>query len=267
MDGIRDGIDQRLRGISSAVLHMMQGPQGRLPSGRRSQERDAEEIRRAKWKALGAILGLVGTAIGLVIAREALVSHPSVEAAFKDWNYPLEYSDPCVTNTGGIFWSMEYALGYDITNRGQLAVALRGVGTKEYAGVIKTGRDQVDLWVHLNFFGTREALDEWRRRNDAKDYFGSDPKNNLELSGPPINLEAGETKRIVLRADESMWIDPAMSPSELFALARDANWISNVVFDFSDGSSVTKQFHPFRPYQFFPERVALQPWEPCETNP
>lgn len=189
---------------------------------------------------------------------EMLVQH-----RFSFRNYIDDYKSPCMATTGNAIWNIEFAAAFDITNLGGRALSLVDI-QQPNNGKIETFHELTDATVRFDYFGTAEDFDVWYGDKLApSSSWIEQSREKFDFSGPPIKIEAGETRRLLLRGGEFVRIDSSLTPQDVHQVLYDVTWNSNLSFMFADGSIKDVVVRVIHPYQFEPRKVAIDPFEKC----
>lgn len=200
------------------------------------------------------------------IAQESQLPKPSVRHVFSFWNYGDEYQDPCQSSTGGIQWDIEYAMAFDITNLGGKAISLVDIQSDNYnRGKIETFHPSITASFRFDYFKTTQSFDEWfNDRSSPSIGWIEQSKTKFDFSGPPIKVEPGETKRLLLRLSEEVFIDANLSPQDVHRVLYDVEWSASMLFIFADNTVIKEYVRLMHPYQFQPRDTNLKPFGPCK---
>lgn len=197
------------------------------------------------------------------IAQESQLPKPSVRRVFSFWNYGDEYKHPCQSSTGKSEWDIEYAMAFDITNLGGKAISL--VDIQQQWGEIETFHPSITASVRFDYFKTIQTFDEWfKGKSSASSSWIEQSKTKFEFSGPPIKVEPGETKRLLLWVREWVFIDANLSPQDVHSALYDVEWSASISFIFADNTVIKDSVRLMHPYQFQPRNINLKPFEPCK---
>ncbi|MGC8799890.1 MAG: hypothetical protein ACP5UR_06560 [Chloroflexus sp.] len=198
------------------------------------------------------------------ITQESQLPKLSIRHVFSFWNYGDEYKDPCQSSTGDSQWHIEYATAFDITNLGGKAISLVDI-QQDNNGKIETFHPSITASVRFDYFKTIEAFDEWfKSKSSPSIRWIEQSKTKFEFSGPPIKVDPGETKRLLLWVGEQVFIDASLSPQDVHKALYDVDWSASIFFLFADNTVIKDSVRLMHPYQFQPRNINLKPFEPCK---
>jgi len=200
------------------------------------------------------------------IAQEALLPKISIEYLFSFQDYEDYYKEPCRTDIGTAKWTVSYAPIIDITNTGGLPISL--VEIEPYYKDVETLHPLIQASVSYAFFGTPSAFDEWYNQRLAPLSFRLNQfKEKVDVSGPPISIEPGETHRIILLGRVDVRIDEQLTPNDVLRITKNANWDLDVTFIFGDGSNVKISIPTPRPYEWWPvDSISDSAFDLCPSS-
>jgi len=197
------------------------------------------------------------------IARKGQAPRLSIQYLFSVRDYLDDYKYPCQTSSGEIWWTIEFAAAFDVSNLGDTPVSLVDI-REGNRGVIETFCQSVTASVVYRFFRTAEGLESWLEgRSSPTTSFIRESTVEFELSEPPIDISAGETTRMLLWGRESARIDPDLTPAQVHHALLDVSWGSDLVFVFADGATRQLRVPLIHPYEWQPSEVQFKPFEPC----
>lgn len=169
------------------------------------------------------------------IALESNQSNVKISYLYPFGDYRDYYKEPCISSNGFVSWSLEYAPVLDITNTGGRAVSLTGIN---FERKVKTKDNRINAIAFFDFFSSSSDFIQWFTARDFSP-ISSRIKQSLESSifnGPPIKIESGETKRILLHGIVEVTIDPQISIQQVFELHGYPFWENQITFIFGDGT-------------------------------
>jgi hypothetical protein len=220
------------------------------------------------WNILLTAISVVIAIISIIVAvnanRISLASQlPKIQinnlGGFRA--YDDDYKRPCLSDFNGVYWYVESANGFDITNSGGKAVSLVNVEGSDIETLAKGISPKVDFEV----FGTKENFDQWLSTRPSTYLFVSEQKNSqFEYSGFPIDIDSGKTVRLVLLGKHSVAFDDTYKNSlDIQRVLDGSDWKVKITFTFGDGTKISNWVHVTYPYQFDPI-LTPQEFKKCE---
>ena len=173
------------------------------------------------------------------IARDALLPKIIINYLYPITTYADIGKDPCIEKwTNDVIWTSEFASVFDATNIGNKTISLRDIS---YQREIATNNSNISALTEFDFFISMTDFEQWFGAG-ARDYLrGREVLQSLENStvvGPPIKIEPGETRRLIIRGTVSVQINPDYTITEVFrAMRTDPSWETKVTFIFGDGTT------------------------------
>ncbi len=197
------------------------------------------------------------------LLEEAELPRVSIRRLFTYLAYRDTFLRPCLRRNGEAHWPIEMVTGFDVSNLGGRSVALTAVGDRNYQNV-DTFSSLVNADVYHDLFGSREEFDTWYRIRPAPGTI-VDTARAFSFAPLPINLQAGETHRMVIRTSLHAVVAANVVPQEFqqSMAMLDAPWVSGVHFYFADGTTETGEITMTRPYLFDPPNLKVEAFEPC----
>ena len=209
------------------------------------------------------------------LAKEQQMPRPRVIHQFTVQRQDDEIAPPCKSEgylvANGEYeeepyaWRTDLAVAFDITNFGGAPTSLAKVSVGDAKADIPIPGPKADLFIF--YFNSETELRHWFvAKGGPGDSLIDLMMGTYTLTGPPTQIEVGETKRLVLRVSEWVVMPVTMgTPQDVHDGIRSSeSWTSKVTFQFSDGTLVTTPFPVARPFMHRePEGGKVSDFQPC----
>lgn len=212
-------------------------------------------LRKFDWNLIftaistvAAVLSVGSAFVANKIAQESQLPKPSVSYVGQFRDYYDDYKAPCKTQAGYSEWQIEFAVAFDISNFGGKPISLVDI---TYDRNIETFHPLIRASIDYEFFGTSEKFSKWLEGHYAPSFVWIErSREKLDYSGPPINIDTGETRRVILFAREQVQIDSTLSPQQVLEVLYDVNWNSKISFRFANGDIRQETIRVIHPFSF-----------------
>ena len=231
-------------------------------TSQKSEKKPDVNIILTAVSTLAAVLSVFSAFISNKIAQESQLPKPSVSYVGQFRDYYDDYKAPCKTQMGYSDWQIDFAVAFDVSNFGGKSVSLVNIEPEKD---IETFHPSIEGSMSYEFFGTPERFHEWFDNHYAPSFLWMEQsREKLDYSSPPIKIDIGETRRLVLFAHEKVKIKNDLSPQQALEALYDVNWNTKVSFIFANGDIEQATIRVIHPFSFQVSRTTyLTEFEPC----
>jgi hypothetical protein len=195
------------------------------------------------------------------IALQAISPQMSVKYLYPLADYRDYVKEPCKKPSGFGYWGIEYSPVFDITNTGGISNSLTDI---HYSLNVETiGNKGISPEINYIFFGSDSNFQKWfeTKALSIVSYEIMQSIENITTSGPPITIEPGETKRIVLSGGVEVSIDPLLQLNQVYQFLYGTTWESKINFIFGDGT--IRSVSVFVPRPFYGVPGTTEEYQEC----
>lgn len=190
------------------------------------------------------------------IAKDALLPQIIISYVYPINSYADFFKDPCIEKfSNDVIWTSEFGSVFDVSNIGNKAISLTDISSQRET---ITNNSNIKALTEFDFFISAADFEQWfasKGRDSAP--LSREVLQSLENStstGPPIKIEPGETRRLIIRGSIRARINPEYTINEIYR-SSDPSWETNITFVFGDGSSQGVSVYVPGPYEaVMPER-------------
>lgn len=187
------------------------------------------------------------------------------EIEFSNWDqayYDLNLDEyPCINEFGNTVWRRNLIVYIDLTNIGGQTIALLGAPESKESNPIYNG---VHVKATFTPFYFVERFDEWLK-NGGWNPLEAQIREHAKLV-IPLNLAAGETRRVVLGEHVEVRIDSNVDPQELIGIVLDHDSIAHLQFPFAQQKTLQATIPISMPYIGTRlDAKSVPPFEACQN--
>jgi hypothetical protein len=197
-----------------------------------------EHVSSIRFSTALEIFAVVVSLVALVVSiRSCQISEmsqtPQPSVAYRDRFVDVrdEFKKPCRDETGNGILQVEYLDIYEVSNDGGKKVTLTSTDCKLEE---QTERSLIQIDSQCRYLASLEELEQWL---EERSFYRSDrmePMKSHLLLSPPVTVEPGETRLLVMLGRVTFVFDNIVSPSSAKRMLEGQYWDSDVTFTFNN---------------------------------